>query len=179
MTIVAEVEHPLDARALGARIRALREGKGMVQKEVADLLGVAQNAYSARERGRTPFPVHELHLLAGLFGKTIDYLAGRTEETVPLHDDDIEAVVARYRAHVGPVTEEEHPELLRALASFRLGGRGPTPQLAAQLLGVIRSVPPAKPHAAVEETRRGREEMAREAEEAQPVRRRRGRPPKR
>lgn len=63
-------------------LKALREKEGLSQKNVADQLGVSQQAVAQWERGQG-FPRAELlPKLANLFGCTIDSLYGRdTQDT--------------------------------------------------------------------------------------------------
>lgn len=62
------------------RLRECREAAGISQKEVAITLGVRSPSVSNWERGKT-YPTHEnLVRLANLYGVTVDYLAGRTDE---------------------------------------------------------------------------------------------------
>ena len=48
---------------IGNRIRALREGKGLSQKEIAEKLNISQSAYSRIETGETNGWVHLIEKL--------------------------------------------------------------------------------------------------------------------
>ncbi len=56
------------------RIRALRLGAGMNQKELAKLLSTTQQQYSRYEKGQREIPVHHLITLARFYHTTTDYL---------------------------------------------------------------------------------------------------------
>ncbi len=58
------------------RLRALREAKGLSQREVAERIGMTRTAYNKYERG-TSRPVRKLNELTALFGVTTDYLLGK------------------------------------------------------------------------------------------------------
>lgn len=55
-------------RRVAANVRAEMARRGMTQRYVADLLGIAQQAVSARLRGKTPFTINEIGQLAQVFG---------------------------------------------------------------------------------------------------------------
>ncbi len=62
------------------RIRALRKYHDYTQKQIAQLLHVAQSTYSDYEHGRANIPVDSLIVLAKLYGVTLDYLVGVSDE---------------------------------------------------------------------------------------------------
>ena len=62
------------------RIRDLREDCDKTQKELAEYLQIHQTTYSDYELGRLNVPVPVLHKLADLYGVSIDYLLGRTNQ---------------------------------------------------------------------------------------------------
>ncbi|NLJ33061.1 MAG: helix-turn-helix transcriptional regulator [Firmicutes bacterium] len=65
------------------RIRDLREDKDMTQKEMAQYLGIHQTTYSDYELGNLNIPIPALIKIATLFGTSIDYLVGITDERRP------------------------------------------------------------------------------------------------
>ena len=48
--------------------------KGYTQREIAELLGIKQNTYSDKERGKTKFTIDEVKLIKELFKVTYDDL---------------------------------------------------------------------------------------------------------
>ena len=52
---------------VGQNVRAERVRRGEKQDAVAQIIGVAQSAYSERERGEVPFSAPELFLIARAF----------------------------------------------------------------------------------------------------------------
>lgn len=62
------------------RIKDLREDHDMKQEQVAKHLGIIQQQYSRYETGAREIPVHLLIQLAELYGVSLDYIAGRTNE---------------------------------------------------------------------------------------------------
>ena len=66
-----------------SRIRDLREDRDWNQTKVAEYLGVRQTTYSKYELGKLPLPVDVLLKLSDLYGVSVDYLLGRTDEKTP------------------------------------------------------------------------------------------------
>ena len=60
-----------------SNIRALREDRDLKQRELAALLGMAQNTYSQYENGVIEWTAPLLVKLAD-YGVSVDYLLGRT-----------------------------------------------------------------------------------------------------
>jgi repressor LexA len=61
------------------RLKNLRKKKGKTQQQMADLLGLSQQAYAAYENNTANPPIDILSKLANYFGITTDYLLGRSE----------------------------------------------------------------------------------------------------
>ena len=62
----------------GKRIKELRTGLGMSQRELADKIGVAQNTVSQYESGVSELSMEVLFHLAIVLETTSDYLLGIT-----------------------------------------------------------------------------------------------------
>ncbi|HHX75644.1 MAG TPA: helix-turn-helix transcriptional regulator [Limnochordia bacterium] len=62
---------------LGARIRELRNKKGMTQKDLASLLGVTDAAIGMWENGRREPNAEHIKRMANIFCVTTDYLLGQ------------------------------------------------------------------------------------------------------
>jgi len=58
------------------RIRMLREEKDLTQKQIADMLGVAQTTYSQYELDKRPMPIDFLLALCKYYKVSADYLLG-------------------------------------------------------------------------------------------------------
>ena len=65
------------------RLKDARKAVGMTQAEVAERIGITQNAYSYWENGKVKIDNESLAKLAALFGVTIDYLMGIAETADP------------------------------------------------------------------------------------------------
>ena len=66
------------------RIRDLREDNDKTQQEIADLLNMHRSVYRRYEQGQRELPLWAAIKLAELYGVSLDYLVGRTDErTVP------------------------------------------------------------------------------------------------
>jgi MerR family transcriptional regulator, light-induced transcriptional regulator len=89
---------------LSQRIKELRKAKGYTQKELADLLSLAQTSVANYENG-TRFPdTEKLQKLADIFEVTLDYLVGRKENHI--HKNTLSA---------SAVTEDFYETYLRYL----------------------------------------------------------------
>ncbi len=64
-------------------LRDLRENKDLVQKEVADILGIDQRVYSNYETGKREIPTRLVVALADFYRTTTDYILGRTNNPKP------------------------------------------------------------------------------------------------
>ena len=59
------------------RLKIMRTVKGYTQKQVAEKLGITQNAYSYWECNKVNISSEDMKKLAALFGVNIDFLSGR------------------------------------------------------------------------------------------------------
>ena len=70
----------MDPVKLGERLLALRKQNGLTQAEAADMLGLSLSAHNRYEYGKREPTASVLIRMADLYGVTIDYLVGRTDE---------------------------------------------------------------------------------------------------
>ena len=56
------------------RIKEYRIIKEYTQRELAEVLGIKQNTYSDKERGKTNFTIDEIKIIKELFNTTYDDL---------------------------------------------------------------------------------------------------------
>lgn len=64
----------------GKRLKALREAKGLKQREMADVMGIKLRQYQRYEYGEIGVPLEVLRFFADYFGVTADHLLGREEK---------------------------------------------------------------------------------------------------
>ena len=62
------------------RLRELREDNDLVQKEIANFLGIDQRVYSNYEIGKHEIPTHFVIRLADFYKTSTDYILGRTDK---------------------------------------------------------------------------------------------------
>lgn len=62
------------------RIRHLREDRDLTQTQIARQLGMSQTGYSKYETGENDIPTAVLIRLARLYGVSIDYLLGESND---------------------------------------------------------------------------------------------------
>ena len=60
--------------SIGQRIKEMREVRGFTQKQLADLIGVAQNTISQYENGTAKTSIEIIVKLAKVLDTTTDYL---------------------------------------------------------------------------------------------------------
>ena len=65
------------------RLRDLREDRDLLQKDIAEILGITQTVYSRYERGFQTIPVIHLLALADFYQTSTDYILGRTNVLTP------------------------------------------------------------------------------------------------
>ena len=68
------------------RIRELRKERGLLQKDLAEMLGVTQGTLSNWEKGRHDPDNNALKFLATLFEVSVDYILNRSEIKTPTFD---------------------------------------------------------------------------------------------
>lgn len=110
-----------------SRLRECRENAKLSQKYVAITLGIASPSVANWERGKTRPSNENVVKLADLYGVSVDYLLGRTDnpnesagQSFTLTADEL-TLLKRYRA-----LDDEDKELLRsdALRMMREAARG-------------------------------------------------------
>ena len=65
------------------RLKDLREDRDLLQKDVAEMLGISQTVYSRYERGFQTIPVPHLIKLADFYQTSTDSILGRTNRRMP------------------------------------------------------------------------------------------------
>lgn len=65
------------------RLKDLREDRDLLQKDIAEILGITQTVYSRYERGFQTIPVIHLLKLADFYHTSTDYILGRTNVLKP------------------------------------------------------------------------------------------------
>ncbi len=100
---------------LGNRIRERREHKSLLQKDVANYIGISQQAVARWEKGETEPDSETLVKLAELFECSVDYLVGRTDDPRPPDPDIKDAPLAFYGNTEGLNIEELEKIIHRAV----------------------------------------------------------------
>ncbi|MEV2908612.1 helix-turn-helix domain-containing protein [Paenibacillus larvae] len=93
--------------AMSDRIKSLREKKGMTQDELANRLNMNRANISNYERGIiTNIPSEVLNKMADLFGTSVDYILGRSDDPSP----QVDTIAAHFEGD--DFTKEEIEEIL-------------------------------------------------------------------
>lgn len=66
---------------VGRRLKALREAKGLKQREMAEIMEIQLRQYQRYEYGEIGVPLEILNFFADYFNVTTDYLLGREEKS--------------------------------------------------------------------------------------------------
>lgn len=64
----------------GERLKILREKNELIQTEVAEYLHTSQSYYAQYENDRRPIPFDRVVELSRLYGVSLDYIAGSTDD---------------------------------------------------------------------------------------------------
>lgn len=67
------------------RLKDLKEDMDLKQKDVANIIGVAENHYGKYERGEVDITFARVIELAKFYGVSLDYIAGLTNDKGGLH----------------------------------------------------------------------------------------------
>ena len=63
------------------RLKILREAKGLTQKQAGEAIGIGESQFNTYENGkRSILKIDKLVAIADLFGTSVDYLLGRSNE---------------------------------------------------------------------------------------------------
>ncbi len=65
------------------RLKEIREDRDLLQKDVAEALGIKQQQYSEYEIGKRVIPIEYLSKLADFYNVSIDYLLSKTDVSEP------------------------------------------------------------------------------------------------
>lgn len=63
------------------KIKALRQENKLSQQQISEILEIKYQVYQRYEKGTREIPLHLLIKLADFYGVTLDYIAGRSEDT--------------------------------------------------------------------------------------------------
>ncbi|MBQ2704247.1 MAG: helix-turn-helix transcriptional regulator [Clostridia bacterium] len=63
-----------------SRLKDLREDNDLVQKQIADVLGIDQRVYSNYETGKREIPTRLVVMLAKYYKTSTDYILGLTDK---------------------------------------------------------------------------------------------------
>ncbi|MEA4994796.1 MAG: helix-turn-helix transcriptional regulator [Oscillibacter sp.] len=69
-------------KILATRLKDLREGRRIYQREMAEMLGLSMRGYQSYETNTSEPKLETLVFLADYFNVSVDYLLGRTDVQV-------------------------------------------------------------------------------------------------
>lgn len=102
------------------RLKMLRSARGVLQKDIAALLGIDRTTYVKYEKGVSEPSIETLLKLADYFGVSVDFLLGREDEDTKkeiaaLSDDDLNLEIIKLLTELSPETREMALKILQTL----------------------------------------------------------------
>lgn len=98
------------------RLKALRSEANLTQKQVAEEVGISQQAYADWERGKKNPTQDKLTTLANFFKVSTDFLLGNMDNKVK--EDELADVEMLFRATSLDMTDEEKAIFKQELLDF-------------------------------------------------------------
>jgi len=96
---------------ISKRLRLLREEKGLLQKDIADLLNISTSAYGYYEQGKRTPDLHVVQVLANFYGVSSDWLIGLTDVRKPKNELINEKIIQ--------IIEELGPDIILQLYDLK------------------------------------------------------------
>lgn len=96
------------------RLKKLRKEAGLTQVDVANKLGISQQAYASWERGVKKPTQDNLVKISQVLNVSVDYLVGNSEEK----SDDLENIELLFRMNSKGLTNEEKEIFRKELIEF-------------------------------------------------------------
>jgi len=111
----------------GERLKSLREDKDLLQRDIAEIIGVSDRTIGMYEQERREPGIETLKKFADYFNVTLDYLTGRVDNKEDMyinhrvdgHDYELEV---NAKAYPNGMTHEEVIEVLKALEKLKDAG---------------------------------------------------------
>lgn len=110
---------------LTTKLKELRTGAKLSQKELAATLGLDYKRYNHYETGRSEPDIATLHTLADFFNVTIDYLLGRDSEQKNNPDTAEDAGNQEIYSILSELTPENQEKLLELARMYRASQQRP------------------------------------------------------
>lgn len=96
-------------------LRSIRKNRGLTQRQVAQRAGVTERNYQLYESGTQRPGFETIVSLADVFGVSVDFLLGRTDDPTPPATH--EGHTLTYTTTTGkPLTAEQHEKVLEYIA---------------------------------------------------------------
>ena len=100
--------------AFAERLKELRKQANLTQVELAKRLGIGQSSYADWERGKKKPTQENLVKISQVFGVSIDYLVGNSEENL----GELDNIELLFRMNSKGLTEEEKEVFKKELIEF-------------------------------------------------------------
>ncbi|GAA5418042.1 hypothetical protein Pryu01_03124 [Paraliobacillus ryukyuensis] len=111
----------MENNALANRLKLLRDKKGLLQKQVADKLGIKSNTLSGYENGSRS-PDHKLlNSIADFYNVTTDYLLGRSDDPELTEKEEDEKLYKELDEILDNLPEDERNRLWSKIKAYAEG----------------------------------------------------------
>ena len=109
---------------LPERLKLLRLEIKLTQKEIAEKLGISQQAYAVWETGKRNPNQKTLNILSDFFNVSTDYLLGNTDiKNQKQFDEDLEKSLDTFKSFDGKPMYDEDREKIREFLRQRMEDR--------------------------------------------------------
>ncbi len=109
---------------LPERLKLLRLEIKLTQKEIAEKLGISQQAYAVWETGKRNPNQKTLNILSDFFNVSTDYLLGNTDiKNQKQFDEDLEKSLDTFKSFDGKPMYDEDREKIREFLRKRMEDR--------------------------------------------------------
>lgn len=103
---------------LGKRLKKLRKERGLLQKDIAQILNITTSAYGYYEQDKRDPDTKTLRILADFYNVSVDYLLGRTNIRNPY--DDISSISSKEFSDIDELSPESKKELEKFIELLKL-----------------------------------------------------------
>ena len=104
-----------------SRLKELRSEKGLLKKEMADILDIHESTYGKYELGHREPDIKTIATLADFFNVTMDYLLGKSEDSRPPESielsnklkEEMKGIEFAFADGFSELDDEDRAELIR------------------------------------------------------------------
>lgn len=107
---------------VGQRLQYLRKKRKLPVQSIIDRLDIARSTYTGWELGRRTPKGESLVILADIFGTTVDYITGKTDDESPVQTNVKEVLETKRITWDGKdITEDQAEAISRIIEAYLKG----------------------------------------------------------